>query len=370
MKILYVSELSGMGGGETSLLGIMTHISARAEVSLLCREEGELPRLSRQNGISVYIENYRRKKEIFRCIAWLRDFFRRHSFDAIHANDITSAALIGLSVTALRRKPEIYCTCHIQFERVSFFKRVLLHRVACIFCVSGAVLNNLKKQKIPNLQLCHLGVDSARFHDRPAGRIRRELQLAPDRLIISTIARYQVIKGQLKAVRAMETVIAEHPEVVYLLAGGCIFGNPEDREYEENVRRYIVGHGLQKHIFMLGERRDIPEILRDTRLLLIPSDNESFGMAAVEAIESGVDIVSTPCDGTVETLEHDRDMLCAGNTSQALADQVLRYLNSPEMQARVHRHVLSLQGKYTLGKTSEAYYNTYICHQTAGAVTL
>ncbi len=77
------------------------------------------------------------------------------------------------------------------------------------------------------------------------------------------------------------------------------FGAKEDEDYYNRVKKYIHDNSLDKNIILLGERQDIPSILKEIDCLVIPSDNESFGMIAVEALAAGTPVLSTPNDGLV-----------------------------------------------------------------------
>ena len=55
----------------------------------------------------------------------------------------------------------------------------------------------------------------------------------------------------------------------------------------------------------MGERDDIPSVLKEIDYLVIPSDNESFGMIAIEALAAGTMVISTPNDGVSEILSYD-----------------------------------------------------------------
>ena len=52
----------------------------------------------------------------------------------------------------------------------------------------------------------------------------------------------------------------------------------------------------------VGEVRDVASHLRDARLLVLPSVQEGFGIAAAEALACGVPVVTTPCGGPEETI--------------------------------------------------------------------
>jgi len=60
MNILYVSDLSGMGGGEVSLLYLMDNISEKNKVELLCRVPGTLVNECNRKSIKTFCYDFKK----------------------------------------------------------------------------------------------------------------------------------------------------------------------------------------------------------------------------------------------------------------------------------------------------------------------
>ena len=69
------------------------------------------------------------------------------------------------------------------------------------------------------------------------------------------------------------------------------------------ARDLVAALGLADRVFFLGIQDAIDELLAQTDLLLQPSEHESFGLTALEAMATGVPVVLTNQGGTVEVLE-------------------------------------------------------------------
>ena len=90
--------------------------------------------------------------------------------------------------------------------------------------------------------------------------------------------------------------------------------------------------GLQETVRFLGRVTNIPELLALSNLVVQPSLAESFGYALLEAMCLGKPIVATACGGIPEVIgENEAGLLIPMADAQALADAIIRVLQSPEL---------------------------------------
>jgi glycosyltransferase involved in cell wall biosynthesis len=91
-------------------------------------------------------------------------------------------------------------------------------------------------------------------------------------------------------------------------------------------------------VWWLGEREDVPQLIRAMDVLLLPSWEEPFGRALIEAMALGVPVVATSVGGPAEIVEQGREgYLVAPRKAHNWALAIARLAHSPEAAAAMGR---------------------------------
>ena len=94
-------------------------------------------------------------------------------------------------------------------------------------------------------------------------------------------------------------------------------------------------------------------------LLVIPSDNESFGMVAIEALASGLAVVSTPNDGVSEILDYHKELIAETNDSIGLKKVIESYISSQKIQKFAHLFAEQRKNDYDINIVVRRYLNVF-----------
>ncbi len=99
-----------------------------------------------------------------------------------------------------------------------------------------------------------------------------------------------------------------------------------DGAHGEIYRKAVDDLGMTDYVNFVGtkNRQQIAEILSRSHMLLIPSDIETFGIPAVEALAAGVPVVCTRCKGPETFLTQECSELCNVDDPQSMADAIER----------------------------------------------
>jgi len=104
------------------------------------------------------------------------------------------------------------------------------------------------------------------------------------------------------------------------------------------ARQTIEQLGISEQVRLLGERRDVPDILREASLFVLPSRTEGISLTLLEAMASGLPVVATRVGGNAEVVQHGRTgwLVPAGDAVQ-LADAIHRCWRAPDESRRFGR---------------------------------
>jgi glycosyltransferase involved in cell wall biosynthesis len=180
------------------------------------------------------------------------------------------------------------------------------------------------------------GVDLSAYHPgRVEGRLRAELGLGRDAVIVGYLGRIVPWKGIDVLVDAARIVLQQRREVHFCIVGENPVGATRDLRAE--YQQQAVRHGIEGHVHFLGFREDVRPYLRDFDLLALPSRQpEPFGRVNIEAMAMGVPVIATAQGGPLEIIEDGVDsFLVPPGDAEALACKVLSVLSDPEARRRV-----------------------------------
>jgi glycosyltransferase involved in cell wall biosynthesis len=184
-------------------------------------------------------------------------------------------------------------------------------------------------------------------------KVRERLGLSPEKLVITCVGRLVPFKGQHLLIEALEMIKESHVEVRLLLVGG----GPEKDNIEELVQR----SGLNGKVMVLGERDDVPDILRASDLFVLPSFWEGISIALLEAMAYGLPVVATDVPGNREVLGGEENgVLVPRKDSVALKEAIVSLLENPARREELGRRSRARVERYfnfadTVAGTEEVY---------------
>ena len=141
--------------------------------------------------------------------------------------------------------------------------------------------------------------------------------------VILTVSRLLKRKGYIEAITAMTEVVKKFPNLKYLIAG-----EGHDRPVFENLISQLE---LEDNVILLGNRNDVPGLLKRADIFLFPSHYEGQGGALVEAMIMGTPILASRIPVIEESVKDNYSArLFRLKDTNDMAKQILWALSHPE----------------------------------------
>jgi len=170
--------------------------------------------------------------------------------------------------------------------------------------------------------------------------------------VVVHVSNFRPLKRLDDVVEIFAQVRAGRPARLRLIGDG-----PE----RPRVEAAIAARGLSGAVELLGERADLPALLRSADVFLLPSAVESFGLAALEALACGVPVVASAVGGLPEVIDDGEvGFLRPVGDIAAMAEAVGRLLDDEPLRRRFGTAGRRLaETRFALGPAVDRYLAIY-----------
>jgi glycosyltransferase involved in cell wall biosynthesis len=259
----------------------------------------------------------------------IADFVKENEIDIVHAHVARDYIPASIACVAAKRA-KFVLTRHVMFP-LKPFNRFALKNLSRAIGVSPAVGDSLRnifpKEKIhviPN----GIEMDDNDEETRLAKRREfRELHsISMEVPLVGTVGQLVPLKGQRDLILAAAEVVKEVHDAHFVIVGQ---DNTVDKKFRQELRRLAKVSGLEECILWLDWTDDLTSLFAALDLYLSPSHSESFGIATLEAMASGLPIVATRTDGSLELLKR-KELLVPFGEPVRLANRMIELLKDEE----------------------------------------
>ncbi len=325
-------------GSVVQMMEAARGLAARGHrVTVASRPGGDLEAACAEAGVAFLPLPLRHEVDV-RSAAALRRFLKAHPTDVVHVHKGRPHALALMAAAGLGRLPRLVVNRGVSFP-LDVFNRLKYHhpRVGAVVCVADAIRDvvirsgRLRPEKVVTI---HAGTDTERFDPQriDAGRVRRELGLAEDDLLVGQVS-VRDWKGWRELMEAFAAVAPGHPTARLLLVG-C-----EPEPEREKVLAAARELGVAGRLITLPYRTDMPEVLAACDVV---ADASWAGTGITGTIREAMAVeravVATDCAGNRELVLNDEvGILVPQRDVPALARALDRLLGDPALRERLGR---------------------------------
>ncbi len=351
MRVLYVNHTAEVSGAERSLLELIEGLPDFVE-PLLATPDGRLSEEAGRRGIpttkisgtagSLKLHPARTPRalaEIGVAAGEIRLAARRHRAVLIHANSVRAGVALGLTHSSAATV--VHVRDCLPPGRVSATTMRLVVAAATTVVANSEYTADSVRRLAANaeLEVVHNPVDLERWDPARIDRVHARARLRevrPRALLLGVVAQLTPWKGQDTAIAALDLLRRQGVDAHLLLIGSAKFLSPSTRydneAYVEELHERVAAAKLEDRVSWLGERDDVPELVSALDVLLLPSWEEPFGRALIEAMALRVPVVATSVGGPPEILSDGVEgFLVEPRDPEAWAEAIRRFAASPTL---------------------------------------
>ncbi|NUM53099.1 MAG: glycosyltransferase [Candidatus Hydrogenedentes bacterium] len=329
MNVLHIDEQSGWRGGEQQASYLIRGLAERGHRCFIAgKPDSEF--LARDHGVQdlVRIPVPCRGEFDIVTACKLSRAVRKHAIDILHAHSshaITYAAL----AKKIAGRGRVVASRRVDFPpNANVFSQWKYNQPDRIVAISGCIARVMRDFGIPESKLCtvHSGIDLKRFDVDPLHRA--ELGIPEGVPLAGNVAALVGHKDHETLLNAVPHVLKEIPRFCLVIAGE----GPLRPQLEAQIDRLDIRHAVT----LLGQRNDVPRLLRALDLFVMSSSEEGLGTSVLDAMACGVPVVATNAGGIPEMVrDGETGLLVHVGNSAALGSAIAGLLHDAGQMRRM-----------------------------------
>lgn len=350
MKILHVITSLQTGGAEKLMVDLLPRLKQMGHVVELCVFDGTktpfyeqleatgLPIHSLSIGESVY-----NPKNIFRLCRLMK------VFDIVHTHN--TAPQLFAAIANVFRQNALITTEHNTTNRRRdkwYLKRGdlwMYRQYRKIICISDQARDNLvnyigEDSKIVTI---YNGIDIARFAN--AEPIEKP---DPNIKTITMVSAFRPQKDHKTLIKAFS-----------LLPDNYLLQLVGDGELRKEIEDFSKQFSCVDRIRFMGNRFDVPQILRNTDVIVLSSHYEGFGLAIVEGMAANKPCIASDVEGLREVVVG-HGVLFAHEDDHALAASIIKVCEDKQYAKKIAEQCQQRAAQFDICKMAENYNQVYM----------
>lgn len=358
LRVLHVTTTISRGGAENHLYDLIRGQVEQSGTSVACaylKGDGYWREPLERLGVQVTDLGLRRYGSP-RPLLRLRRMVARFRPHVVHAHGAPAEIYAWAALPRLGRAPSFIVTRHEHRTRLFSLPgyRLLDRAIAAsadrIIAVSDAVKASdvaRRPEIAEKAVVVHHGLDLSALRAAPDARrrIRGEWGVSDDAVLIGTLARHSCEKSLDTPMRAVAALIdsglARERLALALVGSGPL---------SEELKALAQELGIADRMVWPGYRYDVGDVLSAFDIFILPSVEEGFGLAVIEAMAASLPVVTSSLDSLLEIVEPGRTgIVFPPGDDAALAAALRRLVDSPAERRMLGADARQrVEGEFTL----------------------
>ncbi|MCQ9626466.1 glycosyltransferase [Cetobacterium somerae] len=325
-KILHLTMSGKYGGAETVIFTIINLLQNNYKFYYLC-PKGDIELKLASKKIEYY--TFSSQKELRKVIEYLNP-------DKIHAHDFKASVIAGLY-----KKNETKIISHLHTDHVWAKKLSLKNLIYFLLSFRFSNIIFVSEKLYDNFKLKKIFINKAKILLNALDK--KELYLKSNEKIIEKeydimfLGRLSAYKNPLKFIEIVKKTIDLKFDIKAIMIG--------DGEEKENCLSMIKEYSLEENIDFKGFKENPFPYLKKSKILIIPSLNEAYGLVALEANVLSKPVIASKVGGLIEVINTEGGILCE-HTEEFIVE-IVKMLDSNEYYLERVRRAKKNSNKFT-----------------------
>lgn len=367
-RILHTESSMNLGGQELRILAEMEGLEEYGFSSILAARPGSrIADEADRRGLKVFRVSMRGSVDPFAVIRFL-GIIREEGLDLVCTHGSKDGWSAGTAARILGKK--VVRSRNVANPIRSHWAGRLVYGPLCdaVVTTSEFIGKGMIKRGVPPEKILCIptGIDLRRFHPSvEKGQFREELGVSEETPLVGMISVLRGDKGPDVFLRSAELVLEHRPHPFFTVVG--------DGWMRKKLEDMVAGFHHKERIRLTGFRRDIPHIMADLNLLILPARvPEGVPQTILQAHAMKIPVIASDVGGVNEAAIHDETaLLVPPGNPMALAQCIERALDDPGSMRRLaekgHEMVTSAFGlEAWLERMAHLYQRVLGASPTAG----
>jgi len=353
INVLHLVFSFQQGGLEKLLISFLKASSKNLTVVVMNDEvDGNLREELLKIDCKVYFLGRKRGHKHPKYLFRLLKIIKENNIDIVHLHN---QGVIMLSMLCKILKPQLkfVYTIHDSVVVKEWNKATLFINRVFIdmnIAISEEIFNECVNKNLITTKIYN-GVDTKKWKPAQGGALLFSI------INVARITYYK--KGQDILIKALKACKDKGMKFSCNLVGGVYEYDTESFEY---LKKLIKDLELSEEIMFLGSRDDIPDLLAQSDLFVLPSRFEGMPISLLEAMAAKLPVIASNISGSSDLIKHENNGLMFESENYLdLAEKILFLYNNKEDMKRLAQNAYKYVQRFDILVMCEKYWELYRC---------
>ncbi len=353
MKLLHITNWMGYGGAEKLLVDTLPKYKEQGiDTELLLLNDYKTPFYKALRDIKIHSTynsiSFYNPLHIFK----IRRIIKK--FDIIHVHLFPSLYWVSLASLFMKNKPIIIATEHNTNNRrrgnkiFQIIDRFIYNRFNTIIAISTSVQKLLQKHLGQQYYIPVIanGILVNTF-ENATGYLKSDFGIEEKQKVIIQVSGFSPQKDQITLLKAI-TLLPNNVSLI-LVGDGPLLNNAKD------IAKQL---GIDKRVLFLGQREDIPQLIKMSDIYVLSSHFEGFCLAILEGMASRKPCIASNINGLKGTIGK-AGLLFEKSNHIELSEKLQLLLNDEKLSKKVSEQCLKRSKKFDISIMVENHIKLY-----------